>query len=118
MLTHESEPLFGESTFIDASLVLESDPEGHLPFIRLRLPHNSEGVVECLVSPYEDVPATSLDFLFGLLQHDAPDQALGVEFEDLRDFHHEVFELNVDDLLVDSDEHVDQLLVADEEADD
>jgi len=35
----------------------------------------------------------------------------------VRDFHNEIFQLNVDDLLVDSDENVDQLFVAYEKAD-
>ena len=35
----------------------------------------------------------------------------------MRDFHNEIFQLNVDDLLVHSDENVDQLFVADEKAD-
>ena len=62
--------------------------------------------------------AAHLRLLLYPLQHDAPDQAFGVEFEDLWDLDDEVFQLLVDDLWIDANEYVDAFLVGYEESDD
>jgi hypothetical protein len=53
-----------------------------------------------------------------LLEHHPPYEPLGVKLEDLRNFEGQILQLDVDDLLVDSDEEIDQLLVLHEECDD
>ena len=80
------------------------------------MPHQLKRVVEGLVAPDQDVPLAALLLLLGLFEHDSPDEALGVELQNLRDLHNQILELDVDDLLVDSNEDIDQLLVADEES--
>lgn len=62
--------------------------------------------------------APAFNLLSQLFQHYAPDQTFGVEFEDLRNLDDQVLELDIDYLLVDSDEDIDQFLVTDKEADD
>ena len=117
MSAKEREPFLSEAALVNTSLVLKSDSHRHLPFVRFCLTHYCKWVFKCLISSHRHFPRTSSDFLLRLFKHDSPDEPLSIELENLRNLHNEIFELNVDDLLVHSDENVDQLFVAYEKAD-
>jgi len=118
MLRQESEPLLRESTLVDARLVLECNAQWSFPLIDLSIPHEGEGVVESLLTPHQDVPLSVLLLLFGFLKHDSPDKTFCVELKDLRNLHDKVLELHVYNLLIRSDEHIDEFLIGNEESDD
>ena len=118
MLGQQSEPFLSQATFINASLVLERYPQWQLPLVNCGLAHHVERVVKSLLTTHADVPLTVLVLRFCFLQHDSPDETLGVELKDLWNFDDEILELNVHYLLVCANEHVDKLFVGDEEGDD
>ena len=116
MLAQESEPFFSQASFIYTSFILERYAKWSSPLVSLLLAHQGKRVVKGLLTSHKDVPCVVLLLCLCLLEHDAPYQALRIELKDLWDLDHEIFELHIDHLLVDTDEDVDQLLVADKEA--
>lgn len=115
LFAQEHEPFFRKATLIDAILVNELDFELAFPLFGLELVQVRKGVVEGAVSVHRDPDYSLSVFSMLLFELDAPDQTLGVEVEDLRQTKHQVFELGVDELLVDSYELVQKFLVLDKE---